>query len=127
MALAHVTLATRDVENTSRFFETTLGWTRIHRPRNIAAPAAWLAIAPGQELHLIEVADFAPSSFEREYGRHLAVTYPLNQFAALKQRLVEHGAELLRPERETPFERFFFRDPNGYLIEVIDAAHEPEV
>ena len=126
MGLAHITLATRDVGRTSSFFEATLGWTPILRPGNITAPAAWLAIAPGQELHLIQVPDFSASPFEREYGRHLAVTHPRSGFAGLKQRLVDHGAEILEPERATPFERFFFRDPNGYIIEVIDEAHEPE-
>jgi catechol 2,3-dioxygenase-like lactoylglutathione lyase family enzyme len=126
MALAHVTLATRDVRATSRFFAATLGWLPIDRPSNITAPAAWLAIAPGQELHLIEVYDFTPSAFEREYGRHVAVTYPRDHFPALKQRLVEEGAEILPPERDTQFERFFFRDPNGYLFEVVDEGHGPE-
>ena len=36
------------------------------------------------------------------------------------KRLQDHGAELMAPLRETPFERFFFRDPNGYVFEVID-------
>ncbi|MCP3693945.1 MAG: hypothetical protein GY917_17205, partial [Planctomycetaceae bacterium] len=36
------------------------------------------------------------------------------------QRLTENGADLIDPQRETPFERFFFRDPNGYIFEVID-------
>ena len=42
-------------------------------------------------------------------------------FPELKQRLVAHGAELIPPIRETPFARFFFRDPNGYMFEVIDS------
>ena len=41
-------------------------------------------------------------------------------FQALQQRLQENGATLIAPERETPFDRFFFRDPNGYVFEVID-------
>ena len=61
MAIAHFTLATRDVPRASRFFESTLGWRPVSRPGNIPRVAAWLAIAPGQELHLVEVTDFAPS------------------------------------------------------------------
>jgi hypothetical protein len=50
----------------------------------------------------------------------VAVFYPLEQFAALKARLVEQGATLVEPLRTTPFERFFFREPvNGYVFEVI--------
>jgi catechol 2,3-dioxygenase-like lactoylglutathione lyase family enzyme len=125
MAFAHLTIATRDVRSSVRFFESALHWRPIDRPGNIAAPAAWLELAPGQELHLVEVADFQPSPFEREYGRHIAVTYPRSAFDALKSRLVGAGAELFEAERPTPFARFFFRDPNGYCFEVIeDGSHD---
>ena len=119
MALAHVSLATRDVRRASRFFATTLGWRPLDRPNNIPMLAAWLEIAPGQELHLVEVSDFAPSPFEREYGRHVAIAYPREGFAGLKERLRQQGAEVIAPLRETPSERFFFRDPDGYAFEVV--------
>jgi catechol 2,3-dioxygenase-like lactoylglutathione lyase family enzyme len=122
MAFAHITLATRDVGRTRRFFEETLGWQSIEKPGNIPLQAAWLSMAPGQELHLLCIPDFMPSPFEQEFGRHLAIAYPRAGFAALKERLVQHGAELIAPVRPTPFERFFFRDPNGYVFEVVDAA-----
>src|SRR4051794_28503718 len=119
MPIAHITLATRDVPAALTFFSQALGWRPISRPRNIGRPAAWLEIAPGQELHLVEVADFAPSFFEAEFGRHVAVALPRAEFDALKRRLVAHGATLIEPERATPFARFFFRDPNGYVFEVV--------
>ncbi len=121
MGILHITLAARDVRRTSAFFAATLGWSTLSRPNNIAVPAAWLEIAPGQELHLVQIADFEPSPFEREYGRHIAVTYPGEGFARLKDRLREEGAEVIAPLRETPFERFFFRSPDGYVFEVIAA------
>ena len=124
MALAHCTLATRDLDRTREFFIAALGWRPIERPSNILGRAAWLAIAPGQELHLLEVPDFEPSAFEREYGRHIAIYYPRSGFADLRSRLIERGATLIEPKRETPFERFFFRDPNGYVFEVVDAAQD---
>jgi len=120
MSLAHITLACRDVPHASQFFADVFGWQAIHRPGNINRTAAWLQIAPGQQLHLLQVADFEPSPFEAEFGRHVAVFHRGSDFAELKQRLVEHGAELIVPKRDTPFERFFFRDPNGYIFEVVD-------
>lgn len=126
MSLAHLTLATRDVRASLAFFAETLGWRPIHRPGNIGRPAAWLEISSGQELHLVEVADFQPSPFEAEFGRHVAVAFPLVEFDALKRRLVKHEATLIEPERPTPFLRFFFRDPNGYVFEVVQADHAPE-
>ena len=127
MAIAHFTLAVRDVPATRDFFEHALGWRPIERPGNIRGQAAWLQIAPDQELHLLAVPDFAPSPFEREFGRHIALTFPLGEFAALRARLVAHGARLIEAERPTPFQRFFFREPNGYVFEVIEAGHAPEL
>jgi hypothetical protein len=51
-------------------------WQPLDRPSNIPFAAAWLKAGPGQELHLVEAPDFEPSAFEREYGRHIAVSYP---------------------------------------------------
>jgi catechol 2,3-dioxygenase-like lactoylglutathione lyase family enzyme len=122
LAILHCTLATRDVGRTCAFFAATLGWRPIERPGNIPMAAAWLEIAPGQELHLVEVPEFEPSPFDREYGRHIAFSYPRAAFTELKERLTRHGAELIAPERPTALERFFFRDPNGYLFEVVEAG-----
>ena len=126
-AYAHCTLATRDVVATAQFFERALGWRPIPRPGNIRTEAAWLEVAPGQEVHLLRVEGFEPSPFEAEFGRHIALTCPIEEFPGLKERLVANGAELIEAERETPFERFFFRDPNGYVFEIVQADHEPEV
>jgi catechol 2,3-dioxygenase-like lactoylglutathione lyase family enzyme len=106
------------------FFEKTLGWRPVARPGNIDRAAAWLEIIPRLELHLIEVVDFEPSRFEQEFGSHIAVTVPLAGFPRLRDRLQAQGASLIKPLRETPFARFFFRDPNGYVFEVVEEDHE---
>ena len=127
MSLAHLTLATRDVRKAEAFFAGALGWRPLARPDNIGRPAAWREIAPGQELHLVEVTDFEPSRHEAEFGRHVALSFPEREFDDLKRRLLAHGATLIEPERPTPFARLFFRDPNGYVFEVVVAEREPEV
>jgi catechol 2,3-dioxygenase-like lactoylglutathione lyase family enzyme len=121
--ILHFTLATRDVRRSGEFFAQTLGWRPIERPSNILVPAAWLEIGSGQELHLVQVEDFEPSPHEGEYGRHFAVSYPREDFGALETRLREHGAEVFAADRATLFERFFFRDPNGYVFEVVETRH----
>lgn len=123
---AHLTIATRDVARTSEFFQKALLWRQIHMPGNVDLEADWLQMhagddgRPPQQLHILHVADFAPSPHEREFGRHFAIFQPGDEFPALKQRIVEQGGELIDAIRPTPFERFFFRDPNGYVFEVID-------
>ena len=122
MSLAHLTLATQHVDRTASFFERTLGYARTAVDANAPSEAVWLDIGRGQEMHVLFVAGFSISPFEREFGRHVAVFHPRADFPALKQRLAGEGAELIEPIRATPFERFFFREPvNGYVFEVIDA------
>ena len=126
MSLAHFTLATQHVERTAAFFERTLGYQRKPVPANSPVQIAWLDLGRGQEIHVIYTEGFAPSRFELEFGRHVALFHPAADFAALKQRLIDAGAEIVAPLRPTAFERFFFREPvNGYLFEVIDADRRP--
>jgi hypothetical protein len=123
MSLAHLTLPSQAVEKTAAFLEQTLEYARDPLPDNIPCETVWLNIGRGQQIHVFHVDGFEVSPFEREFGRHVALFYPLAKFEMLKRRLQEHGAELFEPLRATPFERFFFREPvNGYFFEVIDQA-----
>jgi catechol 2,3-dioxygenase-like lactoylglutathione lyase family enzyme len=123
MSLAHLTLPTREVEKTASFLEQTLGYVRDPVPENVPDETVWLNIDRGQQIHVFFVDGFEVSPFEQEFGRHVAVFHPLGDFAALRERLRQRGAELIEPLRPTPFERFFFREPiNGYFFEVIDQA-----
>jgi catechol 2,3-dioxygenase-like lactoylglutathione lyase family enzyme len=121
MSFAHLTLATRDVPRTAAFFTESFGWRHGEVPANSPVEVLWLEIGRGQQIHVIFVGDFVSSPFENEFGRHVAVFYPLADFPALKERLLARGAVMVPEIRSTPFERFFFREPiNGYLFEVID-------
>jgi len=117
---AHLTIAVRDARAAAEFFERTLGWKIIRLPSNIDIDAAWVEVSPGQQLHILTIDGYEPSPFEAEFGRHFAFFHPGADFPALKQRLAEQGATLIDPIRPTPFERFFFRDPNGYYFEIIN-------
>ena len=119
MSFAHLTLATQDVEKTAAFFERTIGWKRVPIAANTPIKAVWMEVGPGQQVHILNIEGFEVSKFEAEFGRHLAMFHPGADFPDLRNRLVAQGAELFDPIRPTPFERFFFKDPNGYLFEVI--------
>ena len=123
---AHLTLPTRHVEETTRFLERVLGYPRKPVPVNSPVEVCWLDIGHGQELHVIFVEGFVISPFEAEFGRHVALFHPLDDFLALQQRVTDAGGELVEPLRATSFDRLFFREPvNGYVFELIDGVRQP--
>jgi hypothetical protein len=71
MSLAHLTLPTRDVEGTAKFFERTLGYARKQVPGNSPVEVLWLDIARGQEMHVFYVEGFKTGGFEGEFGRQM--------------------------------------------------------
>ena len=120
---AHLTLPTQRVEETTRFLEVTLGYRRKPVPDNSPVDVRWLDIGQGQELHVFHIDGFVVSPFEAEFGRHVALFHPLDDFPSLRQRIIAAGGELIAPLRSTPFERLFFREPvNGYVFEMIDGS-----
>ncbi len=125
---AHLTLPTQHVEETTRFIEKVLGYARKPVPANSPVDARWLDIGHGQELHVFFVEGFVVSPYEAEFGRHVALFHSLDDFPALRRRIIEAGGELVEPLRGTPFERLFFREPvNGYLFELIDSERHRQL
>src|SRR5262245_4884662 len=127
MSFAHLTLPSQHVQKTASFLETTLGYSRDPVPSNVPIETVWLNIGRGQQIHVFFVEGFQVSPFENEFGRHIALFYPVSGFESLKERLRQSGAEIFDALRPTPFERFFFREPvNGYVFEVIEEKHLSE-
>jgi catechol 2,3-dioxygenase-like lactoylglutathione lyase family enzyme len=125
---AHLTLPTRHVEETTRFIERTLGYRRKRVPDNSPVEANWLDLGHGQELHVFYVEGFELSPFESEFGRHVALFHPLDDFPAVRRRIVEAGGALVEPLRATHFQRLFFREPvNGYVFELIDRERHRQI
>ena len=125
---AHLTLPTQHVEETTRFLESALGYRRKSVPDNSPIDARWLDIGHGQELHVFFVEGFSVSPFEAEFGRHVALFHPLEDFPAVRRRITDAGGELVEPLRSTSFERLFFREPvNGYLFELIDRERHRQI
>ena len=81
-----------------------------------------------RELHVFFVEGFTLSPFEAEFGRHVALFHPLDDFPAVRRRILDAGGELVEPLRSTSFERLFFREPiNGYLFELIDRERHRQI
>jgi Glyoxalase/Bleomycin resistance protein/Dioxygenase superfamily len=120
LSLAHLTLPTAEVEETARFLQGMLGYPRDPAPANSPVETVWLAMGGGQQMHIVYVKDFAVSPFEGEFGRHIAILFPVQEMIALRERLVAAGAQVMDPLRPSARQRFFFREPvNGYVFEVI--------
>lgn len=119
MPIHHFTLATRDLQVSSQFYQAVFNWVIAERPANISMGGVWLSIPGGQQLHIAEVPDFQPSQFEDEFGRHVALSVTDAELDEVRAKLIEQGAEIIPPQRDTPHRRLFFRDPDGYIIEVI--------
>ncbi len=127
-AFAHLTLPTQYVDETARFLESTLGYRLKPDPENSPVETRWFDIGGGQELHVFYVEGFEVSPFENEFGRHVALFHPLEDFPALRERIVAAGGELIEMIRPTPFQRMFFREPvNGYLFEIVDSNRQREL
>ena len=125
---AHLTLPTQHVEETTCFLEQALGYARKTVPANSPVDVRWLDIGHGQELHVFFVEGFVVSPYEAEFGRHFALFHPIEDFPAMRQRIIDAGGALVAPLRETPFERVFFREPvNGYLLEMIDSERHRQI
>lgn len=120
MTLAHLTIATQDSAATARFFQEIFDWPEVVRPANVDLTTYWLDIGKEQQVHVLQVDGFEVSPFEKEFGRHFAFFFPAAQLVTIRERLAERNVEVIPPIRPTPFERFFFQDPNGYMFEVID-------
>ncbi|MFP6901441.1 MAG: VOC family protein [Opitutales bacterium] len=121
MSLVHFTIPTRDLDGTTKFFLDLMGWAEIPVPDNVEVNVRWLDLGAGAQMHVLGIDDFEASPFEKEYGRHFAFFVSAERLADIKERLPrDYGIPIQPPLRPTPFERFFFNDPNGYLIEVID-------
>ena len=119
MSFAHLTLPTTNVEATSKFFQKVMNWKPLNMPGNIDIDADWLEITEGQQLHILGIEN-TPASADEEFGRHYAFFHPADDFDGVINRVRENDGEIVDPIRETPFRRVFFKDPNGYMFELID-------
>ena len=119
VSMNHFGRQTRDIEKAKQFYRDVLGFRDIERPP-FPSPGAWLYNC-GVQLHLIDVDAYSSEPAPRDpinlRENHLA--FAVADIECMEQRLKEHGIEYVQaliPERGTP--QLFFRDPDGWMIEV---------
>jgi len=113
--LHHVSRQTKQLETTLRFYVDVLGFREITRPP-FGFRGAWLYGA-GIQMHLIEEPFDAPPSDINSRENHIAFAVDDMESAeeALKQNGIPYRHNVV-PERKT--NQLFFRDPDGWMIEL---------
>jgi len=116
---AHVSLVVADTTKSLTFYCDVIGFEQnMSRPAMTFA-GAWLDIAKGEQIHLLEVENPDPVANRPEHGgrdRHSAFT--IQQLAPLKQRLEE--AKVAFTLSQSGRKALFCRDPDGNTLEFIE-------
>jgi catechol 2,3-dioxygenase-like lactoylglutathione lyase family enzyme len=109
-------IASRNVEESRRFYENTLGY-------RVVMDLDWIvtlvsATEPTAQLSLIA---HDPS------GVHPAVSIEVDDVDAVYDELTKQGLEVIYDLRDEPWgvRRFFVRDPNGTVINILAHTHSP--
>lgn len=115
--LNHIAIHVRDLKESMRFYGETLGLPLLPRP-DFGFDGAWYALG-SQELHLIIDTE------HRDDPRH-SVHFALlveDAFAAHAE-LQRHGVTIASKPAPRPdgAVQVFFRDPDGYLIEMVSRS-----
>ena len=108
----HVSIMIQNLETSLKFYVETLGLIPIDRPE-FPMRGAWLELAHGQQLHLVEDENATPLRLQ-----HFSIQIQ-NMESALKH-LRTHG--ITTPEViKTPLgHNCFLRDPSGNGVELIE-------
>jgi len=113
--LHHVSRQTRKLEETRKFYVEVLGFRELSRPEmNFAG--AWLYGA-GIQIHLID--EPFPAQPVTINSRENHIAFKVADMDAAEASLKEKGIAYKRniiPERRS--DQIFFRDPEGWLIEL---------
>lgn len=115
LSLNHISLRTRDVQKSVRFYVDTLGFREISRPP-FDFPGAWL-FGAGIQIHLIEQPFEETSREINTRENHVAFACP--DLDAVEETLRAQAMPYKRnvvPGRKT--NQIFVRDPDGWLIEI---------
>ncbi|MDH4145666.1 MAG: VOC family protein [Acidimicrobiia bacterium] len=107
----HVSLNVADTEATTRFYVDVLGLKQIDRP-DFGFPGAWLAMADGRQVHLIEVDQWVAPK-----GQHFA--FHVQDLDGTRADLQAKGVKVSEPSEIVGVGRqAFFKDPAGNLLEL---------
>lgn len=117
----HVAFICRDVEETVRFYQETLGFPLVELVENRdyrGSSHFFFDLGHGNLLGFFDFPGHDHPDFHETIGglQHLALSASPAQFAAAKRRLDDAGIEYLGPDRGVE-DSLYLRDPNGVNVE----------
>ncbi len=133
--LHHNAYRCRDTEETRRFYEDFLGLPLLHafeisttitgRPSKVLH--SFFQMQDGSFLAFFEEPDVAfEFKKQRDFDLHIALEVELDQLLAMKQKGEEAGIETRGVSDHGFIHSIYFRDPNGYVIELTARIKEAE-
>jgi glyoxylase I family protein len=115
-ALNHIARTTKHLEASRRFYIGVLGCREISRPA-FSFAGAWLYVA-GLQFHLIED-PATPDSPDVINTRENHISFRVADLSAMELRLKAHGIPYKRSAiQDRKIDQIFFRDPDGWTIEI---------
>ncbi len=133
MRIQHVGLVVSDLDRSRGFYRDALGLEEVPRPSNFAFDGAWFRFG-GTELHLLAEEHTTGGAGQPDPGagaargmtHHLA--FEVDDLAADTARLADHGVSLEGGPmpRGDGYVQVFFRDPDGYVLELFQWTGEDQ-
>lgn len=129
--LHHYAYRCRDAEETRHFYEDILGLPLYHYIENDYVPSTgefcpythiFFRLDDGSFIAFFDLGDneaAAPSPNTPAWVNHIAfMVDDLAALQAIKQRLEQHGIDVLGPTDHRVFQSIYFFDPNGIRLEL---------
>mmetsp|Transcript_29968 Transcript_29968/g.95765 ORF Transcript_29968/g.95765 Transcript_29968/m.95765 type:complete len:166 (-) Transcript_29968:109-606(-) len=119
--IQHAGVLVTKVEESKAFYMDVLGFEdESHlRPTKLPYPGAFMRVAEGQQIHLMELPSVDPKTGRPAHGgrdRHLAMT--IKSIEPLKQRLEANGIDYTMSQSGRA--ALFCRDPDGNAFEFME-------
>ena len=116
LAVNHVARTTKRLEESHRFYIEVMGCREVSRPA-FSFRGFWLYVA-GIQFHLIEDLT-TPDPHETINPRDNHVAFAVKDLDAMEEKLQEQGIPYRRNViTDRQIHQIFFRDPDGWVIEI---------
>jgi catechol 2,3-dioxygenase-like lactoylglutathione lyase family enzyme len=133
MRIQHVGLVVSDLVRSRQFYADALGLEEVPRPASFEFAGAWFRFG-GTEIHLLAEADTTGDAGPKDSGPSAAfgltshVALEVDDLDAARRRLDEHGVPVVGVPmpRGDGYVQLFFRDPDGYVLELFQHTGEDQ-